>query len=133
MLRKTMVTCPDATAAPATTKATVARSGSSRERVNETQNFPAMISSILSSLEMIMGMRRMDQPMPGEPAPGRNINRSPLVTGHELEDLTGRQPLQPALDLFLTVYSGIFLQNRELRDHTGGVAPGAVSPQGADG
>jgi chromosome partitioning protein len=36
-------------------------------------------------------------------------------------------------DLFLTVYSGIFLQNRELRDHTGGVAPGAVSPQGADG
>jgi hypothetical protein len=41
--------------------------------------------------------------------------------------------LQSLLDLFLTVYSGIFLQNRELRDHTGGVAPGAVSPQGADG
>src|SRR5208337_2676985 len=37
------------------------------------------------------------------------------------------------LGLFLTVYSGIFLQNRELRDHTGGVAPGPVSPQGADG
>jgi len=36
-------------------------------------------------------------------------------------------------NLFSTVYSGIFLQNRELRDHTGGVAPGAVSPQGADG
>jgi hypothetical protein len=37
------------------------------------------------------------------------------------------------LDLFLTVYSSIFLQNRGLRDHRGGVAPGAVSPQGADG
>ena len=42
-----------------------------------------------------------------------------------------RKPSYP--NLFLTVYSGIFLQNRELRDHTGGVAPGAVSPQGADG
>jgi site-specific DNA recombinase len=37
------------------------------------------------------------------------------------------------LDLFLTVYSSIFLQNRGLRDHRGGVAPGAVSPPGADG
>ncbi len=40
----------------------------------------------------------MDQPMPGEPAPGRNINRSPLVTGHEMEALPGRQPLEPALE-----------------------------------
>ena len=36
-------------------------------------------------------------------------------------------------DLFLTVYSSIFLQNRGLRNHRGGVAPGAVSPPGADG
>jgi hypothetical protein len=36
-------------------------------------------------------------------------------------------------DLFLTVYSSIFLQNRELRDHTVGVAPGAVSPTGVVG
>jgi hypothetical protein len=43
------------------------------------------------------------------------------------------EPLEVPYNLFLTVYSGIFLQNRELRDHTGGVAPGAVSPQGADG
>ena len=35
--------------------------------------------------------------------------------------------------LFLTVYSSIFLQNRGLRNHRGGVAPGAVSPPGADG
>ena len=27
-------------------------------------------------------------------------------------------------DLFLTVYSSIFLQNRGLSDHRGGVAPG---------
>jgi len=47
---------------------------------------------------MIMGMRRTEQSMPGEPAPGRNINRCPIVTGHELEDLPGRQPLQPALE-----------------------------------
>ena len=45
-----------------------------------------------------MGMRRTEQSMPGEPAPGRNINRRPIVTGHELEDLPGRQPLQPALE-----------------------------------
>ena len=37
------------------------------------------------------------------------------------------------LDLFLTVYSSIFLQNRGLRNHRGGVAPGAVSLPGADG
>src|SRR5271166_943761 len=36
-------------------------------------------------------------------------------------------------NLFLTVYSSIFLQNRGLRNHRGGVAPGAVSPPGADG
>jgi hypothetical protein len=48
-------------------------------------------------------------------------------------DIAGPQPAFVGLGLFLTVYSGIFLQNRELRDHTGGVAPGAVSPQGADG
>jgi hypothetical protein len=36
-------------------------------------------------------------------------------------------------DLFLTVYSSIFLQNRGLRNHRGGVAPGAVSLPGADG
>ena len=35
--------------------------------------------------------------------------------------------------LFLTVYSSIFLQNRGFRNHRGGVAPGAVSPPGADG
>ena len=34
---------------------------------------------------------------------------------------------------FLTVYSSIFLQNRGLRNHRGGVAPGAVSLPGADG
>ena len=34
--------------------------------------------------------------------------------------------------LFLTVYSSIFLQNRGLRNHRGGVAPGQ-SPPGADG
>ena len=39
----------------------------------------------------------------------------------------------PLSDLFLTVYSSIFLQNRGLRNHRGGVAPGAVSPPGADG
>ncbi len=38
-----------------------------------------------------------------------------------------------ASNLFLTVYSSIFLQNRGLRNHRGGVAPGAVSPPGADG
>ena len=37
------------------------------------------------------------------------------------------------LSLFLTVYSSIFLQNRGLRNHRGGVAPGAVSLPGADG
>ena len=39
----------------------------------------------------------------------------------------------PSPGLFLTVYSSIFLQNRGLRNHRGGVAPGAVSPPGADG
>ncbi len=93
-----MVSCPDAAAALATTKATVARSGSSDDRVNETQNFPAMICSILSAFEMITGMRRMNQAMPGEPAPGGNIHRGSLITGHELNDLPGRQPLQPSLE-----------------------------------
>ena len=41
--------------------------------------------------------------------------------------------LDKQFDLFLTVYSSIFLQNRGLRNHSGGVAPGAVSPPGADG
>ncbi len=45
-----------------------------------------------------MGMRRMDQAMTGQPAPGRNINRSPLVTGHELEYPPVLQPLQPPLE-----------------------------------
>ena len=36
-------------------------------------------------------------------------------------------------NLFLTVYSSIFLQNRGLRNHRGGVAPGAVSPPEAYG
>ena len=42
-------------------------------------------------------------------------------------------PTPKPLDLFLTVYSSIFLQNRGLRNHRGGVAPGAVSLPGADG
>ena len=51
-----------------------------------------------------------------------------LVAGNNIgTDITG------GLYLFLTVYSSIFLQNRGLRDHRGGVAPGAVSPPGADG
>ena len=43
------------------------------------------------------------------------------------------RPGRVCFDLFLTVYSSIFLQNRGLRNHRGGVAPGAVSPPGADG
>jgi len=55
---------------------------------------------------------------------------------HLLDDALGGVPLEGErlfYNLFLTVYSSIFLQNRGLRNHRGGVAPGAVSPPGADG
>src|SRR5262249_30039762 len=93
-LRKTMVSWPEATAALAMTKATVARSGSSRERVNDTQNFPAMVLSVLSSLEVIDRMRGMDQPVSGKPAPCWNIHRGSLIASGQTEDVPGRRALQ---------------------------------------
>ena len=67
--------------------------------------------------------------------------------GHRtlLESNNGSTPIPPrtsgsrssrlssSSNLFLTVYSSIFLQNRGLRDHKGGVAPGAASPPGVVG
>ncbi len=47
--------------------------------------------------------------------------------------LAGNMLFLWAFDLFLTVYSSIFLQNRGLRDHKGGVAPGEASPPGVVG
>jgi hypothetical protein len=80
----------------ATTKATVARSGSSSERVNETQNLPAMTLSILSSCEMINRMQSVEERVSREPAPSRHIDRGPLVTRHESENLPRCHTLKPA-------------------------------------
>ena len=51
----------------------------------------------------------------------------------ELFGLRIYRPEFKMFNLFLTVYSSIFLQNRGLRDHKGGVAPGAASPPGVVG
>jgi hypothetical protein len=54
-------------------------------------------------------------------------------SGQAVVTLEGRDIYLGRYGLFLTVYSSIFLQNRGLRNHRGGVAPGAVSLPGADG
>src|SRR3954464_11016508 len=96
VLRKTIVSFPEATAAGATTKATVARSGSSSEWVSETQNMPANMGSVLPARKVIGWVRGLEKHVAREPAPGRHINGRSLVNGHQPEDLAGQEPFQAA-------------------------------------
>ena len=75
-----------------------------------------------------------------QPISAKTIERVVHDVGWELAERRDADPKTAenrggviCLNLFLTVYSSIFLQNRGLRNHRGGVAPGAVSLPGADG
>jgi hypothetical protein len=84
--RKTSVFLSDATAAFATTKATVALSVLSFELASVMQNFPAMSrllfacgragprrSLVLFPFDPVAGRLKPDEPMPREPAPGGQV------------------------------------------------------------
>src|SRR4030095_15995179 len=72
VLKKTNVCLSDATAALATTKATVALSGSFFADARRTQNFPAIIS-ILLSFNPILWVFRTEKRVSGQMAPRRDI------------------------------------------------------------
>src|SRR5215510_2643060 len=86
VLRKTNVCLSDATAALATTNATVALSGSFFADVRLTQNLPAIIL-ILLSFNPILLMLDVEQRMSRQPTPCRDILRGTGVSGRDPQHL----------------------------------------------
>src|SRR5215470_14877641 len=91
VLKKTNVCLSDATAALATTKATVALSGSFFADVRLTQNLPAIIL-ILPSFNPILRMFGVEQYMSGQATPGRNIFARAGIRGCDQQHLAGFHP-----------------------------------------
>src|ERR1041385_1504190 len=85
MLRNTMVSFSEPTAAFATTKATVALSGLSLAQVRLTQNRPA-ISTLLSG-DPVDRVLRSRESVPGHPAPGGDVLPGARIEGAKPEDL----------------------------------------------
>src|SRR5262245_30068983 len=94
VLKKTNVCLSDATAALATTKATVALSGSFFADVRLTQNLPAIIL-ILPSFNPILWMFCVEQRVSGQATPGGDILPSAGIVGRDPQDPAGFHPAQP--------------------------------------
>src|SRR5438874_13302348 len=88
VLKKPKVSLSDATAALATTKATVALSGSFFADVRLTQNLPAIIS-ILLSFNPILRVFRAEKRMPRQATPGRDIFPRPGIGRRNAQNLPG--------------------------------------------
>src|SRR5262245_14447669 len=98
VLKKTNVCLSDATAALATTKATVALSGSFFADVRLTQNLPAIIS-ILLSFNPILRVFRYEKRVSGQTTPGRDIFPRAGIGRRDPQYLTVFHPAQPQAEL----------------------------------
>src|SRR5258708_890739 len=94
VLKKTNVCLSEATAALATTKATVALSGSFFADVRLTQNLPAIIS-ILLSFNPILRVFGAKQRMSGQATPGRDIFAGARIRRRDPQYLSGFHPAHP--------------------------------------
>src|SRR5688572_29163857 len=85
--RNTSASLSEAAAAPATTNATVARSGSSWAQVRLTQNFPGMGSapSFGSAAQVVGRVIGGDERVPGQSAPGGHLLRGGRVAGDDAQ------------------------------------------------
>src|SRR5215468_768181 len=98
VLKKTNVCLSDATAALATTKATVALSGSFFADVRLTQNLPAMIS-ILLSFNPILRVFRREKRVSGQATPRRDVFSGAGIGRRDSQYLAGLHPAQAQAEL----------------------------------